>query len=67
MGLCVKGINTFLMTEKKNTNTTWITLTNEQKVNIGSSLQQLNKGKGILIKKAMTQLAKKYEVSQKTK
>ena len=55
------------MKRKENTNTTWGTLTNEQKVNIEISLQQLNKGKGIPIKKAMAQLTKKYGLSQKAK
>jgi methyl coenzyme M reductase subunit C len=55
------------MKEKKNTNTNWITLTNVQKANIGSSLQQLNEGKGIPIKRAMAQLTKKYGLSQKAK
>ena len=40
------------MKRKKKTNTTWGTLTNEQKVNIETSLQQLNEGKGIPIKKS---------------
>jgi hypothetical protein len=51
------------MKRKKNTNTTWATLTNEQKVYIETSLQQLNEGKGIPIKKAMAQLTKKYNLS----
>ncbi len=55
------------MKGKKNTNTTCTTLTNEQKVNIEISLQQLSKGKGIQVKKTMSQLAKKYNLSQKAK
>ncbi len=34
---------------------------------IKKSLQQLNEGKGIPIKKAMTKLIKKYGLSQKAK
>ena len=52
---------------QKNTDINWVLLTHEQKVNIESSLQQLNEGKGIPIKKAMAQLTKKYVLSQKTK
>ena len=55
------------MKEKKSSNPNWAALTNEQKVNIGISLQQLKEGKGIPIQKAMTQLAKKYNLSQKAK
>ena len=51
------------MKEKKNINTNWAKLTHEQKVNIEISLQQLNQGKGIPIKKAMALLTKKYGLS----
>ena len=54
-----------LMKSKKNTNTTWATLTNEQKVNIEISLQQLSEGRGIPVKKVMMQLAKKYNLYPK--
>jgi hypothetical protein len=53
------------MKSKKNTNTTWATLTNEQKVNIEISLQQLSEGRGIPVKKVMMQLAKKYNLYPK--
>ena len=52
---------------KKSTNTTWGALTNEQKINIEISSQQLNEGKGIPIKKAMAKLTKKYALSPKAK
>jgi RNAse (barnase) inhibitor barstar len=55
------------MKSKKNNDTIWSTLTNEQKVNIEISLQQLSEGKGIPIKRAMAQLTKKYDLPAKAK
>ncbi len=52
-----------LVKEERNNNTSWLALTDSQKVNIETSLQQLNEGKGISIKKAMAQLTKKYGLS----
>ncbi len=52
-----------LVKEERNNNISWLALTDSQKVNIESSLQQLSEGKGIPIKKAMAQLTKKYDLS----
>ena len=52
-----------LVKEERNNNTSWLSLTDSQKKNIETSLQQLNEGKGIPVKKAMTQLTKKYGLS----
>jgi hypothetical protein len=49
-----------LVKEERNNDTNWLALTESQKESIEMSLQQLNEGKGIPIKKAMTQLTKKY-------
>ncbi len=52
-----------LVKEERNNNTSWLSLTDSQKENIETSLQQLNEGKGIPVKKAMTRLTKKYGLS----
>ncbi|MEO6253800.1 MAG: hypothetical protein ABIO79_10860 [Ferruginibacter sp.] len=52
-----------LVKEERNNNASWQSLTDSQKENIETSLQQLNEGKGIPVKKAMTQLTKKYGLS----
>ncbi|MEO7308598.1 MAG: hypothetical protein ABIR78_12475 [Ferruginibacter sp.] len=52
-----------LVKEERNNNTSWQSLTDSQKESIETSLQQLNEGKGIPVKKAMTQLTKKYGLS----
>ena len=59
----VKDINTIFMKEKKHNNTNLTALTKGQKANIEISIQQLNEGKGIPIKKATKWLAKKYNLS----
>lgn len=52
-----------LVKQERKSNTSWLSLTNSQKESIETSLQQLNEGKGIPIKKAMSQLTKKYGLS----
>lgn len=52
-----------LVKAEKDNNIGWSALTDSQKQNIEISLQQLNEGKGIPIKKAMSQLSKKYGLS----
>ena len=45
-------LHSLVKQERKN-NTSWLSLTNSQKESIETSLQQLNEGKGIPIKKAI--------------
>jgi|GWRWMinimDraft_12_1066020.scaffolds.fasta_scaffold16882_2 uridine kinase len=52
-----------LVKQERNNNTGWLSLTASQKENIETSLQELNEGKGIPIKKAMAQLLKKHGLS----
>ena len=52
-----------LVKQERNNSLSWLSLTNSQKESVEISLQQLNEGKGIPIKKAMSQLTKKYGLS----
>lgn len=49
-----------LVKAERDNNISWSALTDSQKENIESSIQQLNEGKGIPVTKAMEQLTKKY-------
>jgi hypothetical protein len=49
-----------LVKAEKNINTGWSALTDSQKENIETGIKELNEGKGIPIRKAMSQLTKKY-------
>jgi hypothetical protein len=52
-----------LVKQERNNSLSWLSLTDSQKESVEISLQQLNEGKGIPIKKAMSQLTKKYGLS----
>ncbi|MEP7236500.1 MAG: hypothetical protein ABI685_01495 [Ferruginibacter sp.] len=52
-----------LVKAEKNNSTNWSALTDSQKEKIEIGLQELREGKGIPVKKAMAQLAKKYALS----
>jgi hypothetical protein len=52
-----------LVKQERNSSLSWLSLTDSQKESVEISLQQLNEGKGIPIKKAMSQLTKKYGLS----
>jgi hypothetical protein len=52
-----------LVKAEKNNSAGWSALTDSQKENIETGLRELNEGKGIPIKKAMSQLTKKYGLS----
>jgi hypothetical protein len=52
-----------LVKSERDSSAGWSALTDSQKESIETSLQQLNEGKGIPIKKAMSQLTKKYGLS----
>lgn len=55
-------LHSLVKQERKNS-TSLLSLADSQRENIETSLQQLNEGKGIPIKKAMNQLSKKYGLS----
>ena len=52
-----------LVKAEKNSSKSWSALTGSQKEKIEIGLQELREGKGIPVKKAMAQLAKKYGLS----
>ena len=52
-----------LVKSERNSNVGWSDLTDSQKENIEIGLKELNEGKGIPIKKAMSHLTKKYGLS----
>lgn len=52
-----------IVKEEKKKNLEWSLLTDSQKESIEIGLKELSEGKGIPIKKAMTQLTKKYGLS----
>jgi hypothetical protein len=52
-----------LVKQERNSSLSWLSLTDSQKESVEISLQQLNEGKGVPIKKVMAQLTKKYGLS----
>lgn len=52
-----------LVEEERNNNIDWSRLSGSQKESIETGLKELSQGKGIPIKKAMTQLIKKHGLS----
>jgi hypothetical protein len=52
-----------IIVEEKNNSTSWLSLTDSQKMKIEAGLKQLNEGKGIPVKKAINKLRNKYGLS----